>query len=129
MATRSNIALKLDNGQYMQAYCHYDGYPEHMTPALAHFTTQEQVAELVSKDIRCISSETGVYEHFSDAEDSFIQDRPSLDEEYLYVFEEDRWWILNHRLERTPLHTERVSVDELVLKGVAVAKQDSSFPA
>lgn len=126
MSTRSNIALKLENGQYMQAYCHYDGYPEHMGPALKHFTSYDDVAQLVSEEIRCIDEETGVFERFNDGEKSDIQEKPTFDNEYLYVWEDGRWWILNEALERKPLHQDPdlSVIERVMINGVKAATQD-----
>jgi hypothetical protein len=35
MATRSAVFLQTDTGDWLRHYCHYDGYPDHMLPALA----------------------------------------------------------------------------------------------
>ena len=34
MGTRSNIYVETEPGTYLGTYCHYDGYPSHMFPAL-----------------------------------------------------------------------------------------------
>lgn len=49
MATRSNIAMKLEDGNILCVYCHWDGYPEHHFPILIeHYNTEEKVRELLS---------------------------------------------------------------------------------
>ena len=34
MGTRSNVYVETEPGTYLGTYCHYDGYPSHMFPAL-----------------------------------------------------------------------------------------------
>jgi len=41
MATRSNIYVETEPGAYIGTYCHFDGYPGHMLPALTTMTTDE----------------------------------------------------------------------------------------
>ena len=48
MATRSNIALKLNDDRVLSIYCHWDGYPEHHFPILTkHYNTLEKVEALI----------------------------------------------------------------------------------
>jgi hypothetical protein len=35
MSTRAQIAIQIGPNEWAQIYCHYDGYPSHMLPALA----------------------------------------------------------------------------------------------
>ena len=35
MSTRAQIAIQIGPDEWAQIYVHYDGYPEHMLPALA----------------------------------------------------------------------------------------------
>ncbi len=34
MSTRAQIAIEIRPGEWAHTYCHYDGYPSHMLPAL-----------------------------------------------------------------------------------------------
>lgn len=48
MATRSIIAIKLDNDLYKTIYCHHDGYLTHNGALLLdHYNTREKVEELL----------------------------------------------------------------------------------
>ena len=46
MATRSHIYVKTDTG-YLGCYCHYDGYPENMVPALSVIPYKELYAYIL----------------------------------------------------------------------------------
>lgn len=46
MATRSNIAVQLDNGDVMSVYCHWDGYG-HLPTLQQNYNSQELAEELV----------------------------------------------------------------------------------
>jgi len=50
MATRSTIGYETANGDYVGVYCHYDGYPAHMGPAL-HTMLHADVVIMVSKGL------------------------------------------------------------------------------
>ena len=39
MSTRAQIAIKTGPEEWAHVYCHFDGYPEHMLPALARNPT------------------------------------------------------------------------------------------
>lgn len=48
MATRSIIAIKLDNDLYKTIYCHHDGYLTHNGALLLdHYNTREKIEELL----------------------------------------------------------------------------------
>jgi hypothetical protein len=36
MSTRAQIAIQTGPAEWVPIYVHYDGYPSHMLPALAH---------------------------------------------------------------------------------------------
>jgi hypothetical protein len=69
MSTRSNIGVKLDNGQYQMIYCHYDGYPTHVGEVLVNFhdTYEHAIKLLEGNDIRQFHL-GGEYERFDDGE-------------------------------------------------------------
>lgn len=106
MATRSWIALKHQN-KYLSVYCHWDGYPEHHGTILKkNFNTEDKVLELLSNGF--ISSlgdsiaECEFYHRDRGEEISPPNVYPNLDllkynfsEEFLYVFEDNRWRCFN----------------------------------
>jgi hypothetical protein len=120
MATRSTISLKTESG-YSTIYCHWDGYPSHTGRLLKeHYDTQEKAEELIklgslsylrkfvkpgdgvshtfdepATDVTvayCRDRMEGVVPHISGYEDinSVYQDG----EEYNYVFEDGKWWLV-----------------------------------
>lgn len=100
MGTRSNIAVQLPNGKYKQLYCHWDGYLSHNGRILyEHYNSSEKVMKLFElgrdfpsleetpEKIRLFPEQPG-YPH--------ELDNPSFDEEYLYVFKNNTWYVQNH---------------------------------
>lgn len=48
MATRSRIAIELEDGSILSAYHHWDGYPEWLGRKLnEHYNSRDKVAELI----------------------------------------------------------------------------------
>ena len=66
MATRSAIGIKLENGNIMAVYCHWDGYPSHNGAILAeNYTDPETIKALISLgDISSLGPEIGVKHPF-----------------------------------------------------------------
>ena len=60
MATRSRIALQLNETSFLSVYHHWDGYPQWLGVTLNEkFNTREKVAELLDGgDISCCDSDT-----------------------------------------------------------------------
>ena len=49
MSTRSNIIVKLGDGQYKRVYCHFDGYPEGVSKTLVeHYNSQDRAETVVA---------------------------------------------------------------------------------
>ncbi len=113
MATRSRIALQLNEDAFLSVYHHWDGYPQWLGVTLKKkFNTREKVAEAIDGgDISCIASENTwdinekVDEHILYYNDRGDNTEPRLDlnfddfcsnatagEEYLYVFTLDHQW-------------------------------------
>ena len=66
MATRSAIGIKLENGDIMAVYCHWDGYPSHNGAILAeNYTDPEKIKALISLgDISSLRPEIGIQHSF-----------------------------------------------------------------
>jgi len=113
MATRSRIALQLNEDAFLSVYHHWDGYPQWLGVTLKKkFNTREKVAEAIDGgDISCIASDNTwdlnekVDEHILYYNDRGEKTEPRLDlnfddfcsnatasEEYLYVFTLDHEW-------------------------------------
>ena len=113
MATRSRIALQLNEDAFLSVYHHWDGYPQWLGVTLKKkFNTREKVAEAIDGgDISCIASDNTwdlnekVDEHILYYNDRGDNTEPRLDlnfddfcsnatagEEYLYVFTLDHQW-------------------------------------
>ena len=44
MSTRAQIAIQIGPEKWAHIYCHFDGYPSHMLPALAPWTPDDILA-------------------------------------------------------------------------------------
>ena len=93
MATRSTIGYETQDGNYVGVYCHYDGYPEHMGPALSAMLHADVVIMvsrgLASGGIRSIFSPDDEgrhrgYELFNERPRDAVMAWPRRDEEYAY---------------------------------------------
>lgn len=93
MATRSTIGYETQDGNYVGVYCHYDGYPDHMGPALSAMLHADVVI-MVSKGlagggIRSVfepdsEGRHGGYEVFNDGVCDPDTAWPRRPEEYAY---------------------------------------------
>lgn len=67
MSTNASIAVKQEDGSYLQTYLHWDGYLSHAGKRLVeNFNTPELAQELVELgDLSCIGTEIGVKHDFN----------------------------------------------------------------
>ena len=93
MAPRSTIGYETQDGNYVGVYCHYDGYPEHMGPALSAMLHADVVIMvsrgLAGGGIRSIFSPDDEgrhrgYELFNERPRDAVMAWPRRDEEYAY---------------------------------------------
>ena len=93
MATRSTIGYETQDGNYVGVYCHYDGYPDHMGPALSAMLHADVVIMvsrgLAGGGIRSIFSPDDEgrhrgYEVFNERPRDPDTTWPRRDEEYAY---------------------------------------------
>lgn len=73
MSTRAHIACPTPDGRWAHVYCHYDGYPHHILPALEHYTPAQIVD---AREVRQITETT--IEAFNDPRRPEIFDEPTL---------------------------------------------------
>lgn len=74
MSTRSTLGIRLENGKVKAIYCHWDGYPSNQKPLLKHYTTKEQVEELIALgSLSVLGEEIGV-KHPFDVEIDYTKD-------------------------------------------------------
>ena len=119
MATRSNIAIVLkeedkaqvfaelnkrledagrfrygvDNGNVLQVYCHWDGYPEGVgEDLLRDFNSYDKALKLILE-----GDHSTPYESYTSKGEDWVSNRPDQRtepicyEEYLYVFKDGEW--------------------------------------
>ena len=132
MATRSNISVKIGN-EYRTVYCHWDGYLEGVGKTLLnHYNSQELAEELVKEgDMSCIGEKCSCPEGHSYENQvngytvyygrdrgekrtgyKVSEQRPKLSEEYLYVFEDGKWFVFSEYFNYQELTQELIDSEE-----------------
>ena len=98
MATRANIGIKLDNGQYKMIYSHWDGYPEHVGKVLANYhDSYEKALELLEGNVIRSFKEDGSVERYDDGEAEYFDsiEDAMYGHDYVYIFVE-KWKCYTH---------------------------------
>lgn len=106
MATRSTIWYRdPETNDYKGVYCHCDGYPSHNGKLLLnYYNSLEKVKELVSFGfISSLREEIELCEFYHrDREQDFnsygVKNKREIEEffeEYTYIFEDNKWFILD----------------------------------
>lgn len=86
MSTRAQIAIQTGPDAWAHVYVHYDGYPEHMLPALAAWTPEDI---LTAREIRQVTAEA--LDCFDSPRTPRILPRPACELSHLYVWQEGSW--------------------------------------
>ena len=86
MSTRAQIAIEVRPGEWAHIYCHYDGYPRHMLPALAPWTLGDILA---AKEIRQVRADK--IEGFEHPRDPILLSRPTCQFCHLYIWQDGAW--------------------------------------
>ena len=86
MSTRAQIAIEVGPREWAHVYSHYDGYPEHMLPALAPWTPEDILA---AREIRQVRADR--IEAFEKPRDPVILPRPTCQFCHLYVWQDGAW--------------------------------------
>ena len=81
MSTHAHIAIPTPTGDWLQVYCHYDGYPDHMLPALEHYTPEQILA---AREIRFMDAAT--LEAFEKPRAPQLYSRPTLPEGIAHLY-------------------------------------------
>lgn len=89
MSTRAAILIPSDEGDWLAIYSHYDGYPEHMLPALAN---ADPDAIRTAREIRQLHP-NGEIDAFTDPRTPARLAQPAIPEwaEHAYVLSPDGW--------------------------------------
>ena len=90
--------------KYLQIYNHHDSYPSGLGYLLLkYYTDYDTVLNLIlAGDTSSVGTiNTAAYVQNDDYDDTKPQflDAPELDEEYLYVYEDGKWFIQGHEFE------------------------------
>jgi hypothetical protein len=105
MATRSRIAVKLENGGYKSVYVHWDGSPDTRGPLLTEcYPTLDAANALIAGgDMSSVGLTVDDSVYFArdrgeslnfDIQDSLteLMTRHGSDEEYIYIYEDETGW-------------------------------------
>lgn len=86
MSTRAQIAIEVRPGEWAHIYCHYDGYPRHMLPALARWTPEDVLA---AREIRQLRADE--IEGFEHPHDPILLSRLTCQFCHLYIWQDGAW--------------------------------------
>ena len=86
MSTRAQIAIQIGLEEWAHIYCHFDGYPSHMLPALPAWTPEEI---LTVREIRQVTPEK--LDCFDPPRAPRILPRPTCELSHLYVWQDGAW--------------------------------------
>ena len=91
--TENNFRYGVDNGNVLQIYCHWDGYPEGVgQDLLKDFNSYDKALELILE-----GDHSTPYEPYTGRGEDWVSNRPDQRtepicyEEYLYVFKDGEW--------------------------------------
>ena len=90
MSTRAQIAIQIGPEKWAHIYCHYDGYPSHMLPALAPLAPEDILAAREIRQVRASEIEA-----FDTPRDPIILPRPTRQFCHLYLWISDTWVEIN----------------------------------
>ena len=86
MSTRAQIAIQIGPEEWAHVYCHYDGYPAHMLPALARWMPEDILA---AREIRQVRADA--LDCFDPPCEPPIFPRPTREFCHLYVWQDGAW--------------------------------------
>ncbi len=86
MSTRAQIAIQTGPEEWAHVYVHFDGYPEHMLPALARWTPDDILA---ARELRSVSAEK--LEAYDPPRAPHVEAKPTRAFEYLYGWRDEDW--------------------------------------
>jgi len=86
MSTRAQIAIQTGPEEWAHVYCHYDGYPRHMLPALARWKPEDILA---AREIRQLRADE--IEGFEHPRNPILLSRPTCQFCHLYIWQEGAW--------------------------------------
>jgi len=104
MGTRSNIAIKNDDGSYDLIYCHWDGYFSNNGVVLfTKYRDEKVVRELINggdmsaledcvRDTSYYSGRNEVWENVKPVNLTVKNERDLCQQQYLYLWKDGGWW-------------------------------------
>lgn len=86
MSTRVQIAIQTGPEEWAHVYCHFDGYPAHMLPALASWTPEDILAAREIRQVRANELDC-----FDPPRPLRILPRPTCELSHLYLWQDGVW--------------------------------------
>ena len=115
---KNNIGdVEAGDKPYLQIYNHHDSYPSHLGKILLnHYNSYEKALNLIlAGDTSSVGEwKTDAYAELDDWDDvkPDALDEPSQEEEYLYVFEDNQWFIQGKAYTELTLLTEEIIAND-----------------
>lgn len=92
MSTRAQIAIQTGPEGWAHVYVHFDGYPEHMLPALTRWMPADILA---ARELRSVSAER--LEPYDPPRALQIEPVPTRAFEYLYGWRDGAWAVISEQ--------------------------------
>ena len=99
MGTRSQLGVIMENGDILGCYVHYDGYPDHMIPAIEDYISRFSTTGLVilisrairTGGIRSFNIEKDGYSDNLDEPEYVFKETDFLDDDFPFSIDETTW--------------------------------------
>jgi|ETNvirnome_2_300_1030623.scaffolds.fasta_scaffold07439_1 hypothetical protein len=99
MGTKSQLGVEMENGEILGCYVHYDGYPDHMIPAIEDYIRRFSTTGLVllisrairTGGIRCFNIEREGYSDKLDEPPYIHRETDFLDDDSPLKIDETAW--------------------------------------
>jgi len=99
MGTKAQIGVEMENGEILGCYVHYDGYPDHMIPAIEDYIRRFSTTGLVllisrairTGGIRSFNCETEGYSDKSEEPEYINRKTDFLDDDSPFKIDETAW--------------------------------------
>ncbi len=92
MSTRAQIAIQTGPEKWAHIYVHFDGYPEHMLPALKPWQPTDILA---ARELRSVTAEH--LEAYDPPRAPQIEPVPTRAFEYLYGWRDGEWAVISEQ--------------------------------
>ena len=99
MVTKAQLGVEMENGEILGCYVHYDGYPDHMIPAIEDYICRFSTTGLfllISRairtgGIRCFNHEKDVYQDKINEPEYVFRETDFLNDDSPFKIDETVW--------------------------------------